>query len=173
MHYKTISYREPTIADGAAIWRLVHQSGGLDTNSAYCYLLLSKDFAETCAVAESEDGIVGFVTAYLPPGRGDTLFVWQIGIAPNLRGKGVATGLLLELMRRDACNGIAFLEATVSPSNLASRALFASLAQRLGTTLAEYPCFDATLFPDTNHEPEHLLRAGPFTLSLMHRKPEA
>jgi L-2,4-diaminobutyric acid acetyltransferase len=143
----------------------VRDSGTLDVNSLYCYLLLCKDFPATCCVAEAHGAIAGFVTAYLPPGRGDTLFVWQIGVAAELRGQGVAGRLLQELLRRDVCRGVRFVEATVGPSNHASRALFTALARDMNAALSEQSCFDAKLFPEGNHESENLLRIGPFSLS--------
>jgi len=162
MQREEIFYRPPAIEDGKSIWKLVRDSGVLDLNSVYCYLLLCKDYPETCAVAEAKGEILGFVTAYLPPGREDTLFIWQIGVSSALRGQGVAGRLLRDLLQRECCRGVRFLEATIGPSNDASHALFAALAGRLGADLSEQPCFDATLFPGKSHEPENMIRIGPF-----------
>jgi L-2,4-diaminobutyric acid acetyltransferase len=162
MQHEEISYRKPTIEDGASIWQLVRDSGTLDRNSTFCYLLLCKHFPETCAVAVAKGEIVGFVTAYFPPNCADTIFVWQIGITQSMRGQGLATRLLQDLLQRDVCRGVELLEATVGPTNYASRALFTALAQWLNTELNEEPCFNATLFPEENHEVENLLRIGPF-----------
>ena len=60
---------------------------------------------------------------------------------------------------------VRYVEATVGPTNRASRALFTALARDLNATLIEQSCFDATLFPEGNHEPENLLRIGPLSLS--------
>jgi L-2,4-diaminobutyric acid acetyltransferase len=102
------------------------------------------------------------VTAYFPPNCADTIFVWQIGITRSMRGQGLATRLLQEVLQRDVCRGVKYLEATVGPANQASRALFTALAKWLKTELNEEPCFDAALFPEENHEAENLLRIGPF-----------
>lgn len=163
MQHAEVIYRPPATADGPAMWRLVRDSGVLDVNSTYCYLLLCQHFAETCCVAEVDDEVVGFVTAYLPPGRPDTLFAWQIGVSPEHRGQGLASRLLTELLRRDVCRCVQFVEATVGPTNHASRALFTALARRLDTKLSEQPYLDTTLFPQGDHEPENLLRIGPFS----------
>jgi L-2,4-diaminobutyric acid acetyltransferase len=163
MRSAAVLYRAPRIEDGTSIWKLVRDSGALDLNSPYCYLLLCLHYRETCAVAEAEGKIVGFVSAYPPPARGDTLFIWQIGIDPALRGKGLATRLLGELLQREACSRIRYLEATVGPSNRASRALFEGFAKRLNTNISEQACFDETVFPDHDHESENLFRIGPFS----------
>lgn len=163
MRAEQVIYRPPRVEDGKSIWKLVRSSGVLDLNSVYCYLLLCRHNRETCAVAESRGRVVGFVTGYLPPGRDDTLFIWQIGVDSALRGRNHATRLLLELLQRGICREVSFLETTVAPSNRASRALFAALAKRLNSEILEQPCFDAETFPDGNHESENLLRIGPFS----------
>ncbi len=156
-----IIYRPPVIGDGARIWALVRHSGVLDANSAYCYLLLCKDFSETCMVAEADGDVLGFVTAYLKPGHEDLLFIWQVGVARELHGQGVASRLLDELLQRERCRGVRYLETTITPSNTASHALFKGLARRLNANLSEQTYFDVTLFPGDDHEPENLIRIGP------------
>ena len=157
-----LAIRPTVAADGAAIWQLVRASGVLDLNSAYCYLLLCRHFSQTCAVADLRGVVVGFVTGYLPPGRSDTFFIWQIGTRAEQRGQGIATRLVQDVLQREPCREVTFIEATVSPSNHASRALFNGLARTLQTDLAEEACFEAALFPGADHEPEDLLRIGPF-----------
>ena len=83
-----IVFRPPRINDGAAIWRLVKESGVLDLNSSYMYLLLCKDFSDSCVVAEEDGQLLGFVTGYRPPGRENAIFLWQVGVDAKARGKG-------------------------------------------------------------------------------------
>jgi L-2,4-diaminobutyric acid acetyltransferase len=154
--------RNPLVADGAAIWKLVEDVGVLDHNSSYAYLLLCRDFGDTCVVAERDGRLHGFITGYRPPRESDTLFVWQVGVSPAARGEGLASRLLDELLRTEGCRGVRFLETTVTPSNEASRAMFASLARRLNTDMTESAGFTSELFPDPDHEPERRLRIGPF-----------
>ncbi|MEO5341885.1 MAG: diaminobutyrate acetyltransferase [Gammaproteobacteria bacterium SHHR-1] len=159
---KPISYRRPALADGARVWQAIKQAGTLDLNSSYLYLLLCDQFAETCILAEMEAELVGFVTAFLRPDRPRTLFVWQVGVLPQARGRGVAKTMLQELTRRSACADLEWIEATVGPSNQASRALFAGLARDLGVELHEQPYMAQEHFPPGGgHEPEPLLRLGP------------
>ncbi|HYW02852.1 MAG TPA: diaminobutyrate acetyltransferase [Gammaproteobacteria bacterium] len=147
--------------DGAGVWQLIQRAGTLDLNSAYLYLLLGKFFGRTCLVAEAGDALVGFTTAFVPPGRQDTVFLWQIGVDPEWQGQGIAGALVRGLMELDACRAARFLETTVTPSNKSSRALFASYARKQGTSIEELPCFPSQLFPDRGHEAEMLLRIGP------------
>lgn len=156
--------RRPTPSDAARITRLIEACRPLDVNSTYAYLLLCHHFAETCVVAERDGEITGFLSAYLPPGRNDTVFVWQVAVAKSARGQGLAAALIDELLGRKACASVRFLEATISPSNRASQGLFQRLATRHGTDCRVSELFPTAIFDDVSgHEAEDLYRIGPFT----------
>ena len=72
--------------------------------------------------------------------------------------------MLLELLEREACRNVRYLEATVRPSDTASRAMLQALARQLNTTCEEGALFAPSLFGDEDHEEERLLRVGPFTV---------
>ena len=151
--------RSPTTKDAAQIWQLVRETGVLDPNSAYLYLLLCRDFCDTCLVAVQEGRTVGFVTGYRLPRDPNVVFVWQVGVASNAKRQGVGLRLLRELMERNA-QSLTAVEATVSPSNVASRRLFESLAREFGVALVDVPDggFNADDFPPGNHEVEPRIR---------------
>ncbi len=155
-----IRLEKPTVEDGAAMWELVNQST-LDQNSAYKYIMMCEYFAETCVVAKEADKLVGFVTAFIPPERSDVVFIWQVGVDSSQRGKGVASKLLNELFKRDACKEVRFVEATVTPSNKASQALFKKLARQYNTKCEVSEFFKQELFPNDSHEEELNFRVGP------------
>ncbi len=153
--------RPARVNDGPAIWRLVRDSGTLDRNSLYAYLLLCRQFADTCLVADAGGAVAGFVVAFRPPREPQAIFVWQIGVAAAARGRGLASELLERLLQQPGCRGVSRLEATVTPSNEASRALFRSFARRRGARLTVAPGFGPELFAGTGHEAEELYRIGP------------
>jgi len=144
------------------MWRLVGRMGGLELNSCYAYVLLATHFADTCVVATREDRLAGFVVAYRPPTDLWSVFVWQIGVAPEARGVGLATRLLDLLLARPTCRDARYLTATVSPDNSASLNLFKGLARRRGVGCQIQAGFPAALFSQT-HADEDLLRIGPLT----------
>ncbi len=152
----------PRLEDGAAIWRMARDSGVLDLNSSYSYLLWCRDFAATSLVARGGDGEpVAFVTGYLRPDRPGTLVVWQVAVDHGHRGRGLAAALLDTLTDRLADRGVRTVEATVTPDNTASDRLFTSFAERRGAALEREVLFDGRLFPEGTHEPEVLYRIGP------------
>ncbi|MDQ3032424.1 MAG: diaminobutyrate acetyltransferase [Myxococcota bacterium] len=157
-----IEIRAARPEDGAAIHALVERCGTLELNTPYAYVLLADHFAGTSIVATSGDALVGTVVGYRPPTHPDAVFVWQVGVDPSMRGRRLGVALLDAFTRTPEARSARFLEATVSPSNTASRALFAAFARGRGAELAIEPGYAASLFP-AGHEPEQLLRIGPLS----------
>jgi len=157
-----VTLEAPLVSHGADIQRLVAACPPLDVNSTYLYLLLCEHFSATCVRAVRDGRTQGFVSAYCPPGRADVVFVWQVAVAAQMRGQGLAQNMLLSLLSRDALRHCRYLETTVSPSNVPSMAVFHTLAQRLEAPVSESPLFLETHFGKEAHESETLIRIGPF-----------
>jgi L-2,4-diaminobutyric acid acetyltransferase len=153
--------RPVDVSDASAIWRLVDQCSTLDKNSCYAYLLLCSDFADTCLAAYAGDELVGFILGYVPPKREDVLFVWQVGVSRSVRGQGLGKELLGELTRRAVARGTRYLEATVTPGNVASKRLFCSLAASRECEFATFSHFQSHHFASSQHDEELLYRIGP------------
>jgi L-2,4-diaminobutyric acid acetyltransferase len=133
----------------------------LELNSCYAYVLFCRDFAETCVIAEQAGRLAGFVVAYRPPQRLGSVFVWQVGVSPHFRKQGIGVRLLRHLVALPACREVEYLEATVAPSNVASRRLFESVARQLGVTLRTESGFASSDFGAEQHEEEEMVRIGP------------
>ncbi len=153
-------YRMPGAADGALMWQLAKEAGSLDLNSPYAYIMAGYYFSETCSIAEVAHYPVGFATGYLTPADSRTLFIWQIAVKQSFTGRGVAKGLLKEILIRNT--DISYLETTVTPGNQASRFLFEGLAREIEAPCRSYEVFPRELFPDNGHEAEFMYRIGPF-----------
>ncbi len=156
-----IALRRPRPADGPALHTLVADCPPLDGNSVYCNLLQCTHFAATSVVALDGTGLVGAVTGYLPPGRGDTLFIWQVAVGERARGKGLAGRMLDHIVRRDACAGVRWLETTITGRNAASWALFERFADSREATLERSVMFDRARHFGGAHPTEFLARIGP------------
>lgn len=153
----------PTAADGVALWRLVRDTGVLDVNSPYAYLLWCRDFADTSTVARAGDRVVGLITGYRRPRSPDTLFVWQVGVDAGFRGHNLGVRMLYDLADRTGCR---WVETTVSPSNAASIAMFTAFARDRGTGIDRSDLFapedfDTDAGSSDEHEAEDLYRIGP------------
>ncbi|HSG71680.1 MAG TPA: hypothetical protein VLA12_14760, partial [Planctomycetaceae bacterium] len=78
------------------------------------------------------------------------------------RRRGLASRMLRSLLSSPGCRDVRFLEATVSPSNTASRGMFENLARALGAPLHWTDGFLPEHFgSQQEHEAESLLRIGP------------
>ncbi|MFH5183972.1 diaminobutyrate acetyltransferase [Paenibacillus sp. TAB 01] len=155
--------RTTKAGDGASLWQLASDSGRLDVNSAYCYIMLCEYFSDTCLIAEIQGEKAGFVTAFLHPSHPEVLFIWQIAVSAAHRGKGIAEQLLTKLMESSRCRQVRFIETTISRSNTASHRLFDKFAKSMGAAKVITEGFAPQLFPGAGHEEEPLVRIGPIT----------
>jgi L-2,4-diaminobutyric acid acetyltransferase len=163
-------FRSPAPADGARLHRLATLAGTLDVNSEYAYMLSGLHHADSCVLAEWEKETVGFVTGYpiperasalLPAPGGMRMFIWQVGVHPDFRRRGLAHAMLLSLLTRTANRQTRFIETTVGSSNAASLRMFRSVARMLDTEIAPVSTLDAAFF-HAPHEEETVYRIGPF-----------
>ncbi|HEC73447.1 MAG TPA: diaminobutyrate acetyltransferase [Methylophaga aminisulfidivorans] len=159
-----ITLRAPTSKDGAAAYKLIEQCPPLDTNSMYCNLLQSSHFSSTSVAAELDGKIVGFISAYLLPDNPQTLFIWQVAVGEEARGKGLASRMLKNILNRTATKSVTFIETTITPDNKASWALFESLAKKLDAPLNSTVMFERDAHFAGEHETEMLVKIGPFEL---------
>lgn len=164
-----LRFRSPTAEDAQAIRQLIRQCPPLDVNSCYAYLLQSVHLQDTCVVAEAGRHIVGYVSAYHPPKSPDTLFVWQVAVAPAWRGRRLAQQMIQNLLDRRSCLHVRQLETTVSPGNHASENLFRSLARQYQARCDIEQFFGNDLFDDPSHAPERLFRISPLRPALAHK----
>ncbi len=149
----------PALTHGAGMWRVARDSGELDLNSSYMYVLFARDFAATCRVALDGDDVVGFVLGYRRPDDPGCLLVWQIAVDATHRGQGLA-GRLLDDLVDTAALAVESVETTITDDNAASQRLFAAFARRRGAGHDVAPLIEAAHFPD-DHEPERLHRIAP------------
>ena len=157
---ENIIIRHPTMSDGAKVAALAREAG-LDQNSVYCYLLLCHQFAASAAVAVAGERVVGFSVGFRVPENPATLFVWQVGVAADYKGRGLGRKMIVWLCQRPD-NPVNMIDATITPSNEASQALFRSVAKTLAAPWEyEEDMFSSDAFGAAEHEPERLFRIGP------------
>lgn len=135
--------------------RLAVDTGVLDANTPYAYVLWCHDFSSTSVVAEVDGEFAGFVTGYQRPDDPSTLMVWQVAVDAAFRGRGIAALMLEHLVDDFASAGIRQLHTTISPDNTASQRLFAAVAARRGLSFSRRPLFVAADLGD-GHEDEDL-----------------
>lgn len=153
----SIIFRKPSLNDGLAIYELIKRSPPLDVNSSYLYFLQASHFADTCIVVESQQKIVGFVSAYYRPDQPDSLFVWQVAVDETMRGIGLAKRMLMALVENQKDHpALKELCCTISPSNKASQGLFKSFSKQFGLAFTVTPFITEAHFGEQAHEAEEL-----------------
>ena len=153
--------RSPCVDDARSVFGLIAKCPPLDSNSLYCNLLQCTHFAATCLIAERDGKIEGWVSGYRPPDDPNALFIWQVAIDEGARGLGLGTALLEALLRRAATSDATRLITTVTPSNIASRRMFAKLARRHSAEMTARRWFDGAHHFGGSHESEDLITIGP------------
>ncbi len=159
-----VTYRPPVTEDGAEVFKLVSRCPPLDPNSMYCNLLQCSHFAATSVAAVSLNELVGFVSGYLLPERPDTLFIWQVAVDETVRGQGVASAMVNDILMRPQCSDVRYLETSITEANKGSWALFRRLGQQWRTELNVSVMFDCERHFDNAHDTEMLVRVGPFRM---------
>lgn len=120
-------FRTPRMEDGIRIHNLIASCPPLDENSSYCNFLQSSHFNKTCVLAEFNGKVAGFISGYRKPDAPHQLFVWQVAVAPDMRGLGLAYQMLQELLMREHLQEITAVETTITESNKGSWRLFKKL----------------------------------------------
>jgi L-2,4-diaminobutyric acid acetyltransferase len=155
--------RAPESRDGANVWSLIKATESLDDNSLYCNLLQATHFASTCAIAEQDGRIVGWVSGYIPPEHSDTYFVWQVCVSDAARGQGLGRRLIGDVLARPACRSVTTVQCTITHDNEPSWSLFASIARRLDAQMRQIEMFDRDVHFEGRHDSEYAVNIGPFS----------
>jgi L-2,4-diaminobutyric acid acetyltransferase len=144
-----------------AVFHLIESCPPLDVNSSYCNLLHCSHFAKTSVAAYAHKDLIGFISGYLIPERPDTLFIWQVAIAKQARGLGLASQMLAHLIARPQSGMVNYVETTITQDNQASWALFKSLAKTRSAEFQSAEWMDKKAHFAGLHDSEALIRIGP------------
>lgn len=151
-------FREPRAADGDEVYSLIADCPPLDMNSSYCNFLQSTHFSKTCILVEHKGKVAGFISGYQKPSEPSVLFVWQVAVAPHVRGKGLAFTMLEALLKRDGLENISAIETTITEDNAASWALFKKIDAKHGNFGEVTTFLDEMEHFKGKHDTEYLYR---------------
>ncbi|MCW1381416.1 GNAT family N-acetyltransferase [Novosphingobium sp. KCTC 2891] len=128
-----ITIRDAMREEVPALLRLARSAGTLDLHTPYTYWTLTA--AGIVLLALDDTRPVGLLTALraADPARA---FLWQVGLVPEARGRGIAARLLDTFRDRALAQGIDAVDLTIAADNTASFAMMHRFAQRHGLMLA-------------------------------------
>ncbi|WP_329086227.1 GNAT family N-acetyltransferase [Actinomadura citrea] len=105
-------------------------------------------FHRTSLVAEDGVGLAGFLIGLLSPSMPDTAYIHFVGVAPRLRGNGLARRLYHQFFDLAATERRTEVKAITSPQNLGSIAFHAAMGFTVTGPVADYdgPTIDRVVF---------------------------
>ena len=156
---KKIKITSPRKKDGSAVAKLIKRCPPLDLNSTYHYLIQSHYFSKTCSIAFDNKKIVAFVSGFINPSRNNSLFIWQVAIDEDYRGKELGIELIEFILKQN--KNINSIEATVTETNSASRRMFQKICEKYQIKLSEQTLFDKEQDFSKEHDSEILIKIGP------------
>jgi L-2,4-diaminobutyric acid acetyltransferase len=102
----------------------------------YVYWFLYNYYGTTCKVMEYENRIIGFISA-MPSVDKKTIFIWQVCIDNDFRGRGFAELLLVSIKDEAKILDFSNLQLSISDENLASQKLFKRFAKKYKLNIFE------------------------------------
>lgn len=132
-----MTVRELKEGDSGLILNLVKECGPyVAPYNVYAYWILENYYSSTCKVIEEGNRVVGF-TSGMPSIDKSVLFIWQICVHKDYRGKGAAVLLLDSLCKSAKELGFEKIELSISENNNASINLFKGYSQKNNLTMIE------------------------------------
>lgn len=127
-----VTVRSPGPDDAGLLQTFVSTCPPLEVHTAFTYWVLGRYSSPFCFLAESEGRPCGLLTAVATARPDSSLYVWQLGVSEQWRGKGVAGLLLDHLADAMRAADMQAFEVSISPANEPSRRTFESFAERVG-----------------------------------------
>ncbi len=135
--------------------QLVDRCKPLRLHPPYTYWMLGQYFGDTCFIGEENGRYVGYVTGMHSSLNPEVMFLWQVGIDPDYRGRKyfkIFIDKLIEMARSKSCK---FLQFSISPDKKTSFAAFTSVAKQLELPMEEIAIceYHDTIWNEDEHEP--------------------
>jgi L-2,4-diaminobutyric acid acetyltransferase len=125
---------EPSDAD--ILQTFVSKCPPLDPHTLFTYWVLARYQPTYGFAAQDLNGeVIGLLTAIASSNNDETVYVWQIGVAPAVRGNGLAQDLLHELNMAALQNRRRLLEVSIDSHNQESYRLFHAFARAQSAAL--------------------------------------
>ena len=154
-----IKITSPSKKYGYALSKLIERCPPLDLNSTYHYLIQSHYFSKSCSVAFESNKVIAFVSGFINPSKNNALFIWQVAIDEDYRGKGLGIELIEFILKQN--KNIDSIETTVTENNFASKRMFQKFCGKYQIKLSEKTLFNKEQDFSNEHDSEILLKIGP------------
>jgi len=94
----------------------------------YVYWILGNFYQSTTFVCVESERLIGFICG-LPSIDQSTIFVWQVCIHPDFRGRGIGLGLIKLLFESSEQFGFNNLQLSITANNSISKSMFKKFSE--------------------------------------------
>lgn len=135
-----ITIREAKEDEFLKVYDFVSNSPPLEQYFQHFFKIMLRYFSSTCLVAEYQGKLIGWQMGFVSQKDSNTYFLWQIGVHPDMQGRGLG-GLLLDAIENKAFEmGCTRIEVTIDPENIVSEKLFikngySNISSKIGPTV--------------------------------------
>ncbi|MGM0440849.1 MAG: GNAT family N-acetyltransferase [Elusimicrobiota bacterium] len=130
MKNSDFNIREAKEEEFLKLHKFVANCPPLEQYPVHLYKLTLRYFRNTCFIAELNGNWAGFLTSFISQVNPENLFMWQIGIHPDMQGKGLGKKILKAAEKKLKKRGIKKIELTVDPENSPSQKLFTGMGYK-------------------------------------------
>jgi ribosomal protein S18 acetylase RimI-like enzyme len=117
------------VSDVPEVRKFVSGCHPLEVHTEFTYWVLASYFSDLCFVAQTDDGIAGFVSAV---SNGCLCYLWQICVGPTHRGGPLGEALIAAVVGEASKVGCKSLQFSIDPANRPSTGLFSRFAAHRG-----------------------------------------
>lgn len=133
--------RKATQEDFLDVYRFTAACPGMENYPEHVYKIILRYFGDYCFIAKDDSGqIIGFAMGIVPRSFPGTYFLWEIGVSPSYKRRGIGGELVLEIENILRALEFKRIEVTIDPVNLPSQKFFEkrgyeNISERVGKTI--------------------------------------
>jgi L-2,4-diaminobutyric acid acetyltransferase len=138
--------------DLSKIRPLIKKCKPLGFHTLYTYWVLNYHFNDLFLISEEDSGINGIISGLLSGTKTKTAFIWQIGVDPDFRGRGISQMLIREFCKKALQLGAETIQLSIDPQNTASLNAFKKYAGSINKKLRKIDTLE--LYDDYSDHPD-------------------
>ena len=139
-----VTYRKIQSKDAALLRALAQSCPPLDVHTHYTYWVVAHFFGEYGYIAEDNGKPIGYIMTVETK---ECIFVWQIGVIDEYKGKKISSGLI-ENVAADAAQKGVYLEVSIADDNIPSFSTFSNFCRKNGYTMEKIGVIDLSDLAD-------------------------
>lgn len=136
--------RQSHESDVSQVYELAQNLPPLIPHTMYTYWNLFRNFSDSCFVVVDENKPVGFITSHPTTTPPNEWFIWQVGILPEYRGRGLIDRLQERVITVAKKYGAVAIQTTIESDNPRSIAAFSRMATAMDVPMEEVARFNLT-----------------------------